>query len=92
MIDHYSIKEARKNLSTIVQKLKRNHYVEITHRGKPVVILIDIQEFQRLISKRQDFWQAYLAFRDTVDFEKLGIDSSLFEVSRTEEPVHEVGL
>ena len=75
-----------------MRKLDRSPYVEITLRGKFVAILISIQEYQRMTSKRAGFRQSNLAFRDTVDLENLKIDPSLFEGLRAVEPGRGVDL
>ncbi len=92
MTDQYSIAEARQNFAAIVRKLDRSHCAEITRRGKSVAILVSTEEYKRLTSKKADFWQAYLTFRENVDLKKLKIDPDLFEGLRVDEPGRVVDL
>ena len=92
MDDQLFIAEAGQNFAAIVRKLDRSPYVEIIQWGKSVAILISIQEPQHLTSKRVDFWQSYLDFRDTVDLENWYINPSLFEGLRVVEPGRGVDL
>ena len=74
MTKKYSIAEARENLSGIVHEVEGGSRVELTRRGKPVAVLIGIDEYQRLAGGRRDFWEAYEEFRREFDLTSLGID------------------
>lgn len=86
----YSIAEARDQFAAIVQEVEQTAPVEVTRRGKPVAVLISLKEYQQLRTGKQDFWDAYLAFRNQVDLEKLDIDPTLFEEARDRTPGREV--
>ncbi len=70
----YSVAEARNHFAEIVRDLEKTPRVEVTRRGKPVAVLISVEEYERLCSKRPDFWEAYQAFREEYDLESLDID------------------
>lgn len=78
MIPTYSIAEARNRFAEIVHDLKRVPRVEVTRRGRPVAILISVEEFQRLRSESTGFSSAYEAFRSTVDLLSAGIEPEVF--------------
>jgi len=86
----YSIAEARDQFAAIVQDVERTAPVQVTRRGKPVAVLVSLKEYQQLRAGRQDFWDAYLAFRDQVDLEEVAIDPVLFEEARDSTPGREV--
>jgi prevent-host-death family protein len=85
MAHQYSIAEARHDLAAIVRKLEQHPFVEITRRGKPVAVLLSIEEFQRLSTGRSGFWQAYSDFRQSVNLPELGITPEIFEDLRSPE-------
>jgi prevent-host-death family protein len=86
----YSIAEARQNLAAIVHEAERQSPIELTRRGEPVAVLLSIQEYQRLLSKEANFWDAYTAFRHSVDLSQLNIEPSVFEGVRDPSPGREV--
>ncbi len=63
MTKQYSIAQAKDHLPRIVRAVERDGAVEITRRGRPVAILVSVQEYARLGDRRVDFWQALEAFR-----------------------------
>ena len=79
MFKRYSIAEARHNLAAIVHNLEKKAVVELTRRGEPVAVLLSIREFRRLASAKTGFWNAYQAFRESVNLPQLDIQPGLFE-------------
>lgn len=67
----FSIAEARRKL---VREAENGRAVRITRRGKPVALLIGQWEFERLVSGRRDFVEAYEEFSKSRDLEDLNID------------------
>jgi hypothetical protein len=68
-------------------------WIEITRRGKPVAVLLSIEEFRRMSAGRPGFWQAYSAFRQSVSLADLEIDPGrLFEGVRPVETGREIDL
>jgi prevent-host-death family protein len=74
MSKRYSIAEARDNLPGVVHEAEGGTRVELTRRGKPVAVLLGIEEYGRLAEGRRDFWEAYEEFRREFDLAQLGID------------------
>ena len=88
----YSIAEARHNLAAIVHEAERQSSVALTRRGEPVAILLSMHEYQRLLAKETRFWDAYTAFRTSVDLTQLDIEPNVFHGVRDPAPGREVDL
>jgi prevent-host-death family protein len=63
MSRQYSIAEAREKLAHVIQEAEQGAKVELTRRGKPVAILLSLNEYERLSRKRGSFWKSYQEFR-----------------------------
>lgn len=63
MSKQYSIAEAREKLAYVIQEAEQGATVELTRRGKPVAILLSLDEYDRLSRKRRSFWESYQDFR-----------------------------
>ena len=92
MIKEYSIAEARNQFAAIVHDLKMTPSIQLTRRGKPVAMLLAIEEYERLAAGRSGFWDNYQAFRNTVDLAGLDIDPAIFGGLRDSSPGREVTL
>ena len=79
MLPSYSIAEARNHFAEIVHDLKHVSRVEVTRRGRPVAILISVEEFEMLRAGNVSFTSAYETFRSTVDLTNAGIEPEVFE-------------
>jgi prevent-host-death family protein len=90
MIKEYSIAEARNQFAAIVHDLKTTPSIQLTRRGKPVAMLMAIEEYERLTASRAGFWDNSQAFRNTVDLAGLDIDPAIFEDLRDASPGREV--
>ncbi len=55
MPKQYSIAEARNHFTAIVRDVEREAAVELTRRGKPVAVLLSVQEYKRLSSNKGGF-------------------------------------
>lgn len=63
MSKQYSIAEARDNFTSVVHEAEKGERVELTRRGRPVAVLISLDEYQQLSTRRRSFWEAYEEFR-----------------------------
>jgi antitoxin Phd len=79
MMPRYSVAEARNRFAEIVHDLKNVSKVEVTRRGRPVAILISIEEFEMLRAGNVSFTSAYEAFRSKFDLAKAKIEPEVFE-------------
>ena len=74
MQKQFSIAEAKNRLPTIVHYVEKGPHVELTRRGKPVAMLLSIQEYERLSRKFTGFWSTISEFRRK--FVDAGVDIS----------------
>ena len=92
MPKQYSIAEARDHFTTIVRDVEQESAIELTRRGKPVAVLLSIQEYKRLSSSQGGFWKAFIAFRNRVNLQDLGIEPDIFTGLRDQSPGREIAL
>ena len=70
MTKQYSIADARNNLPGLVHEVERGAAVELTRRGKPVAVLVSVDEYRRLRGdSKGGFWEALQEWRSTVDWQ-----------------------
>lgn len=79
MTRRYSIAEARKNLAEIIDKAESGAEVELTRRGRPIAVLLSVEEFSRLQGKRRSFAEAYREFRKRFPEGEDGVEPEYFE-------------
>lgn len=89
MTNTYSIAEARNQFTALVHDLQHKPLIRLTRRGKPVAVLLSIEEYERLSTPKLGFWQAYNQFRQEIDLGALEIDPGLF-TERDPSPGREV--
>jgi prevent-host-death family protein len=82
MAKTYSIAEARSNLPKIVDQAAAGAEVELTRRGKPVVVIISHHRLERLRSERPRFGDVYRAFLQKHSLKEVGIEDSFFQAVR----------
>jgi len=90
MIKEYSIAEARNQFAAIVHDLRANPLIRLTRRGKPVAVLLAIEEYERLSAGRTGFWETYEAFREGIDLAQLDLEPAIFEGLRDRSPGREM--
>lgn len=61
----YSIADAKNNLPGLVHEAECGQAVEITRRGRPVAVLLSMDEYARMQQPRPNFWQALTAFQSS---------------------------
>ena len=92
MQNQFSISEAKNRLPTIIHYVEKGPYVKLTRRGKPVAVLLSIQEYERLSRKYTGFWKAVSEFRRKIDDEGIDISDSDFKGLRDLSTGREVEL
>jgi prevent-host-death family protein len=85
MVKKYSIAEARDNFTSVVHEAEEGTQVELTRRGKPVAVLVGVENFERLSKKKPGFWEAYQEFRRTADLSEIDPDE-IFRDVRDQSP------
>jgi antitoxin Phd len=92
MQKQFSIAEAKNRLPTIIHYVEKGPSVELTRRGKPVAVLLSIQEYDRLSRKYTGFWNAITEFRRKAENEGIEISDSDFKGLRDLSSGREVEL
>ncbi|MFY9826524.1 MAG: type II toxin-antitoxin system Phd/YefM family antitoxin [Thermoanaerobaculia bacterium] len=80
MVKKYSIAEARDHLPRVIHEAEKGTQVELTRRGKPVAVLVGVEDFERLSKKKPGFWEAYQEFRRTADLSEIDPDEVFRDV------------
>lgn len=70
----YTIAQANNQLSTIVHEAERGTPVSLTRRGKPVVIMLNIDEYSKLCATPNNWWENYLNWHKTANFSDVSND------------------
>jgi prevent-host-death family protein len=73
MSQRYSVVEARSRLSAIIDQAQAGREIELTRRGKPVVVIMSCRDFERLHSKRPRFGDAYRTFLNRYSLKEIGL-------------------
>ncbi len=88
-----SIAEARDQFTSLIRDVETDKLVEVTRRGKPVAVVLSIEEYRRLTAKETSFWSAYEVFREKFDPEIYGLsEADDFPPPRDTSPGREVEL
>ncbi len=82
MRKQFSIAEAKNKLPAIIHSVEKGPHAQLTRRGKPVAVLLSIQEYERLNRKFRGFWSALTKFRQKVEDEGIEITDRDFECLR----------
>ncbi len=85
----YSLAEARDHLTAIVRDVETTAAVELTRRGKPVAVILSIDEYRRLASPAGSFLSALARFKESADLTDLDLGPELFADIRDAEPGRE---
>ena len=91
-MEHYSIADARRNLSRLVRAVERGVAVGLTRRGKQVAVLISTSSYARHTGSEGRFGRNYDAFVADHDLDAIGIEPQTFEQVRDESPGRQVSL
>lgn len=86
MARRYSITEARSNLPAIVDQAESGREVELTRRGKPVAVVMSLQQYARLRGERERFGAAYRRFLASHDLHEVGLDDDAMATVRDRSP------
>lgn len=76
MTKTYSIAEAKDHLPRVVHEVEEGITIELTRRGKPVAVVLGMEEFERLSrpAKPIRFWEAYQEFRREIERAPVELD------------------
>jgi prevent-host-death family protein len=88
--NQYSIADAKNKLPSIIHSVEKGPSVKLTRRGRPVAVLLSIQEYEQLSRKKEGFWRALKDFRKQAEREGVEISNSDFEGLRDNSAGREV--
>jgi prevent-host-death family protein len=91
----YSIAEARNQFAALIRRIeKEEQMVQVTRRGEPVAIILSQEEYERLMEKKpkEDFWEAYLAWREEWQVDTWEDDTDPFADVRDRSPGREINV
>lgn len=90
MQKQYSIAEAKDNLPSIIHQVEQGPSVKLTRRGKPVVVLLSMSEFERLTFSNAGFWNSLMSFQQLIHEGKSAFSDQDFEGLRDSSSGREV--
>jgi prevent-host-death family protein len=88
----YSIADARKNLPGLVDEAEAGAEVQLTRRGRPVAVVVSIDQYERLKSSRATFAETYQSFRQRFPDGTQGLGATYFKGLRARESGRKVAL
>lgn len=88
----YSIADARRNLPGLVDEAEAGAEVQLTRRGRPVAVVVSIDQYERLKASRVTFAEAYRSFRQKFPEGTQGIGARYFKGLRNRESGRKVEL
>jgi prevent-host-death family protein len=92
-VNQYSIAQARDRLASIVHEVEKGQSVEITRRGKPVAVILSLDEYNRVLPDKVCFGKSLEKFRQDMGIAELEIDpDEIFRNVRDRSPGREVIL
>lgn len=74
----YSIAQARDKFAKIVRDVEHSSSVEVTRRGKPIAVIISVEEYDSLKNGRRSFWEGIVEWRNSVDWDEFEDDEDIF--------------
>jgi antitoxin Phd len=76
-VKRYSIAEARNQFTRVVHVAEAGGTIELTRRGKPVAVLLAIDDYQRLGEPRRGFVSLFQSFLErNPDLVELAVEPS----------------
>ena len=90
--EQYTIAEAKNKLPSIVHAVEQGAPVKLTRHGRPVAVLLSIDQYDRLSRKREGYWRALSSFRELMEKENVFISDEDFEWLRDDSRGREVDL
>ena len=76
MARRYSVAEARAHLPSILDEVESGADVELTRRGKPVAVVVSVEEYERLRAEHIDFRTAYRRFLANHRLSEVGVEET----------------
>lgn len=86
----YSVAETRNRLTRILHEVEEGKVVEVTRRGKTVVVMLSAKQYLRHWKRRRSFYDALMEWRRKYNVEALGIGPEIWEGVRDKSPGRDV--
>ena len=83
-----SVADARRRLPQLLRKAEDGEEIRISRRGKPVAVLLSVDEYERLRRRRPSVRAALASFRERIEGDG-GVD---LDVPRDPSPGREIDL
>lgn len=77
--EQYSIAEAKNKLPSIIRHVEGGTAVKLARHGKPVAVLMSIQQYEHLLQKKGGFWKSLTTFRRILEKEGIRISDADFK-------------
>lgn len=82
MSKRYTIAEARANFPSLVNEAVAGLGVELTRRGKPVAVLLSVDQYEALRGNHLGFKSAYRNFLKKHPIKEVGTDAGVWKKVR----------
>ena len=92
MEDQYTIAEAKNRLPSIVHCVEKGPSVKLTRRGRPVAVLVSIEEYECLHRQKGNFWTSLQLVRKNIEDHDFEISDMDFDGIREKTPGREFGF
>ena len=92
MAKEYSVADARKNLPAVLDEVASGAEIQLTRRGRPIAVLVSVDEYEKLKAGRTTFSEAYRAFRQEHPGGGKGVGGAYFRKLRDRTPGRKVSL
>jgi prevent-host-death family protein len=78
----YTVAEAKNKLPSIIHSVENGPPVKLTRYGRPVAVLLSINQYEKLSRTKEGYWDALQSFRNCMEKEDIRIADSDFEELR----------
>lgn len=92
MEDQCTIAEAKNKLPAIIHAVEKGAPLKLTRHGRPVAVLLSMEEYARLSRKKEGYWRALRSFRRLVENEGVVFSDEDFKGLRERSGGREVEL
>jgi prevent-host-death family protein len=92
MTREFSIAEARDRLAKLVHDAEERTPVVLTRRGKPVAVILSIEDYEGLVAEKGAFWDRLVRFRKRHQLRRKGLSGDELANLRDPDPGREVDL
>ena len=75
----FSIAKAKDKLPSIIHEVEDGASVRLTRYGRPVAIIMSIEEYEQSVVRENDFWDELMSFRNSLKKSGIMISDSDFE-------------